>query len=205
LDVDGDGAVNGLDRAQFRTRFRTTVLRGDGLVACRQQSGFQPEAGVEDEHGGPPDQAIFELTRHGDAAVIVLGERLRPVKAADDRTVRRWLADLDSERFAVRERAEAELRKLGEAAAPALRGRLTTRASEEFSSRAERLLKRFDDPASDGDGLRQLRALEVLETVGTPAAQRVLRALAGGETEARLTRDARATLERLEHGRSPTR
>jgi hypothetical protein len=141
-------------------------------------------------------RAIFELTRRGDAAVIVLGERLHPAKAADDTAVRRWLADLDSERYAARERADAELRKLGESAAPALRRALATATSKEFRFRAERLLKRFADPASDADALRQVRALAVLETVGTPAAQRVLQALAGGETEARLTREAQAALGR---------
>jgi hypothetical protein len=45
--------------------------------------------------------------------------------------------------------------------------------------------------------LRGVRAVEVLEHIGTPQVQQVLRILAGGAPESRLTREAQATLDRL--------
>ena len=45
--------------------------------------------------------------------------------------------------------------------------------------------------------LRGLRALHALEQIGTPDAQEQLRKLAGGAPEARLTREAKASLDRL--------
>jgi hypothetical protein len=54
--------------------------------------------------------------------------------------------------------------------------------------------------AADGltsDQLRQVRACEVLEGVGTPAAVRVLKAWAGGPPGARLTVEAAESLDRL--------
>jgi hypothetical protein len=42
-----------------------------------------------------------------------------------------------------------------------------------------------------------MRCVEILEHVGTPAAQQVLRVLAGGASQARLTVQARAALNRL--------
>lgn len=45
--------------------------------------------------------------------------------------------------------------------------------------------------------LRAIRALEVLEHVGTLRAQEVLKAIAAGMPAARLTKDAKASLERL--------
>jgi hypothetical protein len=44
---------------------------------------------------------------------------------------------------------------------------------------------------------RGLRAVEVLEHIGTPEARRVLATPAEGAVEARLTKDAKAALERL--------
>jgi hypothetical protein len=42
-----------------------------------------------------------------------------------------------------------------------------------------------------------LRALEVLEHIATPEAQQVLKTLATGAPEARLTQEAKASLARL--------
>jgi len=42
-----------------------------------------------------------------------------------------------------------------------------------------------------------LRAIEVLEHIGTPDARRCLRTMAQGATDARPTRDAKAALRRL--------
>ena len=45
--------------------------------------------------------------------------------------------------------------------------------------------------------LREWRALEVLEQIGTPEARAVLKALAEGAPAARLTQGAKVALERL--------
>jgi hypothetical protein len=52
-------------------------------------------------------------------------------------------------------------------------------------------------PLAHGDTLRRLRAIAVLEKIGTPSALRVLERLAWGFEGARETRDARASLRRL--------
>jgi hypothetical protein len=43
----------------------------------------------------------------------------------------------------------------------------------------------------------RLRCVEVLEDAGTPAARRLLARLAEGSPQARLTREAKASLQRL--------
>lgn len=48
-----------------------------------------------------------------------------------------------------------------------------------------------------GEHLQALRAVEVLEWIGTPQAQEILRALAAGAPGARLTQEASASLQRL--------
>jgi hypothetical protein len=45
--------------------------------------------------------------------------------------------------------------------------------------------------------LRTVRVLQVLETIGTPKAKQILEGLARGASEARLTEEAQASLQRL--------
>jgi hypothetical protein len=67
--------------------------------------------------------------------------------------------------------------------------------------RIQQLLDRLEGPMVHPEHLRRLRAVEVLEGVGTPEAGAVLRRLAGGVPGARPTREARAALQRLERRR----
>ncbi len=46
--------------------------------------------------------------------------------------------------------------------------------------------------------LRSLRVMAVLEDIGIPEARRLLEELAKGTPESRLTREAKATLQRLQ-------
>jgi HEAT repeat protein len=126
-------------------------------------------------------------------ALPLLRERLRPAVPADPRRVARLIAELDSERFAVRENATRELERLGESALPALRKVLSDSPSAEVHRRVEQLLAK---PAG-ADRLRDVRAVEALEHIGTSDAREVLQNLAKGTAEARLTREAKAALERL--------
>jgi RNA polymerase sigma factor (sigma-70 family) len=144
-------------------------------------------------------QAMRRLLGRPSAAVADLGKRLRPVLAVDSKRLAQLIAELDSPRFPVRARAEKELEGLGEVAVPACREALRRGASAEASRRLERLLAKQARDAREPspDRLRGLRAVEVLEWIGTPQAREVLRRLAGGAAEAGLTREARATLGRL--------
>jgi WD40 repeat protein len=131
-----------------------------------------------------------------EASVPFLRDRLRPVRAANPDHVARLLTDLDSDRFAVRDRAIRELEALHEAAAPALEKALRGRLSLEARRQAERLLARLRGRLSPRQ-LQQVRAVEALEHIGSPEARRLLEELAGGVSEARLTQEAQASLRRM--------
>jgi hypothetical protein len=107
------------------------------------------------------------------------------------------LGQLDSKRFAVREKATQQLEQLGERASPALRKALAAGPALEVRQRIEQLLEKLSKPVASTDLLRGLRAIEILEQVGTATARQVLESLARGDPEARLTRDARDALARL--------
>jgi hypothetical protein len=89
-----------------------------------------------------------------------------------------------------------DLGALGEQARPALEKALVGEASLEVRQRVERLLQKLAGKPS-GDRLRELRAVEALELAGGPEARQGLETLAGGPPDARLTREARAALQRL--------
>src|SRR5262249_17398829 len=124
-------------------------------------------------------------------------EQLRPVGAVSEERVTRLIADLQEKQFAVRSRAFKELDQLDHLAEPALRRALAGRPSLEARRRMELLLEEWQEPTRSPDRLRVLRALLVLEYIGSADARQLLRELAAGVLEAWLTQQARASLERL--------
>src|SRR5262249_20828362 len=85
--------------------------------------------------------AVLRVAAAPTQAVPFLGEALPPAAPADDKRLARLIADLDDDEFATRERAAAELERLGEAALPALRKALAANPSAELQLRGERLLR----------------------------------------------------------------
>jgi WD40 repeat protein len=143
-------------------------------------------------------EALRILAVGGDTVSELLREHLHPVEAPDPQRVNQLLLDLESNVFAVRRRATAELEKLGELAEPDLHKLLQSGPTLEIRQRVERLLDRLvTGEAPPSEELRVLRAFEVLEHLATPDAREVLQRMAGGAPGARLTRQAQATLERL--------
>jgi hypothetical protein len=141
-------------------------------------------------------QALWSLTGAPREAVAFLRERLRRVEPPEEKTLTKLVLDLDSPVFATRQRASAELSRLDRLAEPALRKALTGQPSSEMKQRVQQLLGQMELILS-GVQLRQLRAVEVLEQIGTPEARQVLQTLAQGAPEARLTQEAKASLDRL--------
>jgi WD40 repeat protein len=139
-------------------------------------------------------RAMRRLAARPDESIPLLRERVRPASANDTQGVRRLLRDLDADDFAARERATAELSRMAERIEGMLRD-ARAGASAEARRRLDKILRGVKGPSPER--LRQGRAVEVLEWVGTPAAREVLRALAGGAPDARLTGEAEAGLRRL--------
>ncbi len=140
--------------------------------------------------------AIAKLAAAPAQAVPFLAERLSPAPTVEEGRVRRLIADLDSDQFAVRQAAVQGLQDLGEMAAPLVRQVLDGKPSLEVRKRLEDLLARGALPPT-GEVLRGLRALAVLERSGTAEARQLLEKLARGAPPARLTQEAKASLDRL--------
>src|SRR5262249_21985713 len=112
----------------------------------------------------------------------------------------RLVADLDSPQFTVRSKARGQLAQLAELAEPALLEAQKNHPSLELRHRIEELLTVVVDQRSrpSGDRLRTVRAVEVLDQIDTLPARQLLQTLARGAAGALLTREAQASLTRLE-------
>jgi RNA polymerase sigma factor (sigma-70 family) len=136
--------------------------------------------------------AVWRLAETPGAAVPFLRQRLQPVTEAEVKAVRQAIADLDSDTFAVRDKARHQLERLGAAAEPALREAREKKTSAEVRRRVEELLEAVSTGPVSGEPLRTVRALAVLEHAGTPEARQLLKELAEGTPGAWLTQEARA-------------
>jgi WD40 repeat protein len=126
-------------------------------------------------------------------SVPLLGAYVHPV-AVDSKRIEKLLADLDDERYAVREAASRELPLLRCSVEPRLRQALADKPSLEMRRRLENILAEPKHPTAEA--LRMRRAIAVLERIGTPEARHILEKLAGGAA-APETRAAQAALQRL--------
>jgi HEAT repeat protein len=141
-------------------------------------------------------RAIWCVAATPKEAVEFLRKRLQPIQDVDPERIQRLIADLDSDKFSTREKAENDLAALGDSAESALREALAGQPSSEVSLRIRLLLRKLVQP-DNPERMRELRAIEVLELIGTPEAQDVLKRLARGAKGAQMTQAAKASLDRL--------
>jgi RNA polymerase sigma factor (sigma-70 family) len=163
------------------------------LTAAQQEECWDDLAGAD---GGRTLAALARLADVPKQAVTLLRNRLQPAKAPPADELRRLLADLGSDEFERREAATKRLAELGDVADAALREALRGEPPLEARRRLEGLLA---EPrlVRVPESRRHLRAVRLLECVGTPEARQVLEALAKGAPGARLTEEAKASLDRL--------
>jgi RNA polymerase sigma factor (sigma-70 family) len=195
FSADGNNLVSGGND--------TTVLVWDLHGRAGALSADELRARWDDLRGDDAPRAyraVRQLASAPAAAVGLLGEHLKPTTPADEQRVATLIAALDSNDFAVRQKAGADLELLGDLCAAACRKALAGRPALEVRRRLEGLLDKQAAAARhpSAERLRGIRALEVLELVGTHEAQRLLATLASGAPGTWMTEEAHASLARLE-------
>lgn len=138
--------------------------------------------------------AAFAMAADPRQGLAIIQKCLTAVPSVEPQRLAAWIADLESPRFEVRQRAEKALADLGEQCAPALRQALAARPPLETSARLEKLLSQI--AMVRPETLRALYAIEVLERIRTPAARQLLETVAKGAPESWVTQRARAALQR---------
>lgn len=189
----------------------------DGTLLVRDVSQARPKSLIESdaedkkleslwgdlagENAGKAYLAAWKLAAIPAKTLPFLKKNLQPVPIANAKKVERWIVDLGSESLAVRESAAKELSKLGLQVEPALRRAAEEKPTLEVRRRIDALLAeaRLGDRGivRDRAVLRALRAIQVLERIGTTEARGLLQMLAEGAAGARATREAHESLQRL--------
>jgi hypothetical protein len=171
--------------------------RNDKPLSANDLNRLWDTLAAEDAEAG--FRAIQSLAADPERGVDYLRSRMAPVPVVDEERLKRLIADLESDQFAVRDNASRELEKLGESALQALRKAIEDHPGLETRRRLDSLIEMQEGeewkPSAERRRIR--RALEVLERAGTAEARRVLTTLASGAPGAWLTLDAKAALERL--------
>jgi WD40 repeat protein len=142
-------------------------------------------------------RAFQRMVRAPEQTLPLLQKRIHSVRAPDANETGRLISQLDNDHFQVRQEAEHELAKMGELVEPALRKTLAANPSAEVRRRSERLLEKIQGSIPNLDELRAIRAVEILEHIGSTEARELLKNFTQGAPEARLTREAKQALERL--------
>jgi RNA polymerase sigma factor (sigma-70 family) len=190
--ASGDGTALVWDAAELLRKGRKTA----GKLSEQQVAALWVDLASDD--AARAYQAIGRLSASPAEALPWLRDHLQPVAAMpiDEKRLDQLLSELDSNHFEIRERASQEIAQLGEFARPALDRALSRTSSVEVRSRIQQLVEKCA-PARSPECLRALRAIELLELIGTAEARRLLDRLARGAAEASLTREARAAQDRL--------
>jgi hypothetical protein len=142
--------------------------------------------------------AIDALAAAPSKALALLREKIAVVKVDRQWLVAR-LAELDSDKFAVRQQASRELEKIAETVEGDLLMLLEKPPSLEVRYRLLSILKTLEHSRMELTPamVRESRALTVLERIGSKEAQALLRELAGERQDVHMTQDAAAALGRL--------
>jgi WD40 repeat protein len=140
--------------------------------------------------------AVKRLSISPELVVAFLHERLRPHGESSTDLLAQLIAELDHPRYAVRHRATEELARLGDFAEAALR-RSAQGSTPEAARRVELLLRKIGSEVLSAEQVQILRALEVLERIGSAEAFDIVRGQERLAPSGRIREEAQAALQRL--------
>ena len=102
-------------------------------------------------------KAIWRFAATPEQALPYLASAIRPIKSSEPAVVARWIKELDSDEFKIREQASFELKQLGDTVVDALRQAKKGNVSIEQAKRIDELLEELAGPIPSPEQLRALR------------------------------------------------
>jgi WD40 repeat protein len=195
FSADGQALISGLNNG-------TALIWNLKTVTPRMAKSASPQdlerlwAGLADDNAAKAHQALWTLVVTPKETVLFLQHLLKPVPLADQNIIRQWIADLDSDKFTIRQTAAKELEKIGDQVKAPIENAMKGKITLETRRRLEHILNNLPDVPGPG-AVRNIRAIMALERIASSEAQGVLEALARGAPGARETEEAKGSLDRL--------
>jgi hypothetical protein len=145
------------------------------------------------------DAAWRKLGSAGDNAIAFLRQQIRPIATpvVDLKQIEKLLAELDSEKFAIRERATKELLAAGELAIVPIQRWLEKQPSGEATRRARIILGKLAEPVLTTDRRCVLEAIALLEQLRTAPARALLEEIEREALVPQICAEARQALRRV--------
>ncbi len=151
-------------------------------------------------------KAVVALAENPESSLPLLKDRLiQPGSTSagpSEADIARWIRELDSDRYQVREEATRQLAEVGVRALQPLQKVLSSPPSLEVKKRVQRLLARLDPTELPAEELIALRSVQTLEYIATPEARSLLEKLAQGQAGPRVGDEASRAVARLQKGSS---
>jgi WD40 repeat protein len=210
--ANGESLVATTIVAADATRALTALKDGTSLVwqvpLCREQAApgtakthweeaNRPWADLASSDAKVAYTAMWRLVHMPASATAMLAKKLARNDKVENAKVRRLIRDLDDEDFFARERATQALAQMGLSVVPDLRLVQCEEKSPEVQARVEALLARLVSAPPSQDTIRRIRAISILERVGSKEAVSLLHELARGPSASMETQEAKRALERL--------
>jgi WD40 repeat protein len=153
-------------------------------------------AELADQQDWIADDAQALLSTGSAETVMRLHRHLAPAPP-DARHLDRLISDLADPSAEVRAQAEKHLQELGPRAEPGLRRALAGPLDPDAGRRVQRILGRVRPEDLAAHARREVRAVHLLEQIDEREARQLLQTLADGPATSPVTKEAKASLERL--------
>jgi hypothetical protein len=144
----------------------------------------------------PAHRAVWDLVGAGESAFSKLKSLMTAQAKPAGVDMSRLIADLDSDSFDVREKAQTALLRAGARASRSVEATLKGAPPLEQRRRLQLILDSIRDQPIPAEQLLASRGVLVLEQIGTPKVWDFLRELAKGDGDSYFTREARFALQR---------
>jgi WD40 repeat protein len=148
-------------------------------------------------------KAVSHLVQSPTKSVAYLKTHLKPIESLSNAKIHQLIRDLDHANFAIRKKAFGELDDNSEQVEEQLQKELKNSPSSEVQNAITRILENLKKSRTNPNrnALRQIRAVQALEYIGTEEAKELLQGLSKGAPKALLTQEAQEALGRLERFR----